>query len=43
MYYQINYLNILNYILLACPLYLIVAKYLTTKVKKEGKVHILFA
>ncbi len=37
------YLNIIDFFLLARPLYLLVAKYLTAKVEKQEKAHVLFA
>lgn len=41
--YQENYLNILNFFLLAYLLNLLLAKYLTIKTKRQEKDHVLFA
>ena len=38
-----SYLNILDFFLLAYLLHLLVAKYLTAKVERQEKAHVLFA
>lgn len=40
---QKNYLNILDFFLLAYLLYLIVAKYLTAKIERKKRIFVLFA
>ncbi len=38
-----SYLNILDFLLLARPLYLLIAKYLTAKAERQEKAYVLFA
>ncbi len=42
-YQRESYLNILNFFLLAYPLDLLVAKYLTAKAERQERAHALFA
>ncbi len=38
-----SYLNILNSFLLACPLHLLVAEYLTAKAERQERARVIFA